>query len=111
MRMYEGIEYSRCACGAITVYMPNGATYSCKAWRKPLLMANVDLRSAKRLPDTYCCDHCVNHYGLDLCGCGCGETVGHCINPGLHGSNLPMQVFEGRQRITGAMALTARGLV
>jgi len=24
------------------------------------------------------CNHCVNNYGIDLCGCGSGEPVGEC---------------------------------
>lgn len=27
---------------------------------------------------SYCCDHCVNHWGIGLCGCGSGQKVGKC---------------------------------
>jgi hypothetical protein len=26
----------------------------------------------------YNCNHCVNHWGLDLCKCGSGDPVGSC---------------------------------
>ena len=26
----------------------------------------------------YACDHCINHYGLDICSCGSGKAVGKC---------------------------------
>lgn len=32
----------------------------------------------KRLHQSYCCDHCVNHWGIGLCGCGSGQKVGKC---------------------------------
>lgn len=28
----------------------------------------------------WACDHCVNHYGIDVCGCGSGQPVGKCKN-------------------------------
>lgn len=89
------LTYSRCLCGAITVYLPTGESYSCRKSNKSRLMPDIDLRKAKRLPDSYNCDHCVNHYGLDLCGCGCGEPVGKCRN-NIYGSNTPMQILYGR---------------
>ena len=39
---------------------------------------NLDIQNAERLPDSYCCDHCVNHWGIDVCECGSGEPVGKC---------------------------------
>jgi hypothetical protein len=43
---------------------------------------------AKEFPDVpfendskyFCCNHCVNHYGIDICGCGSGQPVGKCDN-------------------------------
>ena len=98
------ITYSRCTCGAITINLPNGDSYSCRKSNKARLMPDIDLRKATRLTDTYNCDHCVNHYGLDVCGCGCGKPVGKCKND-LYGSNTPMQILYGRTKIkdpTGA---------
>lgn len=30
------------------------------------------------LHQSCCCDHCVNHWGIDLCECGSGARVGEC---------------------------------
>lgn len=98
------ITYSRCLCGAITIYLPTGESYSCRKSNKAHLMPDIDLRKASRLPDSYLCDHCVNHYGLDLCGCGCGATVGRCRN-NLPASNIPMQILYGRTCVRAADAI------
>lgn len=89
----DGIkEYSKCVCGALTVYTADGKSYSCKQSAKKTFFPGLDLRKIHRLSTSYCCDHCVNHYGLDLCGCGSGEKFGHCHN-GLEECKIPMQVF------------------
>jgi hypothetical protein len=69
-------SYSKCACGAITIFFTNGASNS----MRPATAKNlgIDLRHYKRLTPTCCCDHCVNHWGIDLCECGSGEKVGKC---------------------------------
>lgn len=66
------IEYTKCACNAITVYFENGENNSVKSYNKKKF--NISLKGAKKLNDTYCCDHCVNKYGLDRCQCGSGKT-------------------------------------
>ena len=73
----EYLGYSRCDCGAITVTTDAG-DYSCLSYRRKKYFPGLDLRRIPRFPDTYCCDHCVNRYGLDLCGCGSGNQFGHC---------------------------------
>lgn len=52
-------------------------------------MLGIDLRKIKRLPETYACNHCVNHWGIDLCECGSGEEVGKCNC----GSNKSVETF------------------
>lgn len=37
-----------------------------------------DTGDATWLHQSYCCDHCVNHWGIGLCGCGSGQKVGKC---------------------------------
>lgn len=69
-------SYSKCECGAITINFDNGASNS--MYQKTAKKIGLDLRKYKRLTTTYCCDHCVNHWGLDLCECGSGEEVGKC---------------------------------
>lgn len=65
-----------CQCGAVTIVFDNGASNSmCQNTFEQL---NLDIRNAERLPDSCRCDHCVNHWGIDLCECGSGELVGGC---------------------------------
>ena len=69
-------SYSKCECGAITINFDNGASNS--MYQKTAKKIGLDLRKYKRLTKTYCCNHCVNHWGIDLCECGSGEEVGKC---------------------------------
>ena len=43
----------------------------------------------KLLIDGMSCNHCVNHYGIDLCECGSGKAVGKCEC----GSNKSLETF------------------
>lgn len=82
-------KYSRCACGAITVTV-DGQDYSCLAYRRKKFFPGLDPRKIPRFETTYSCNHCVNHYGLDLCGCGSGNEFGHC-GSGFDACEVPMQ--------------------
>ena len=75
---YSQIEsYSKCDCGAITIYFRNGASNSMKdSTRKKL---GIDLNKIPKLQTSYCCNHCVNHWGIDICECGSGLPAGKCI--------------------------------
>lgn len=97
-------EYALCQCGAITLYYSDGTNYSCKKVNFNTFFPDVDLDDLEQLQTTYCCDHCVNHYGLDLCGCGCGEDFGHCATNLIEGL-LPMQMFGKYRRIVANDAL------
>lgn len=39
---------------------------------------DLDTGDATWLHQSCCCDHCVNHLGIDLCGCGSEHKVGEC---------------------------------
>jgi len=67
---------SNCQCGAVTIVFDNGASNS--MYQETFEQLNLDVREADRMPDSYCCDHCVNYWGIDLCECGSGEPVGEC---------------------------------
>ena len=84
------ISYHKCTCGAITIETIDGI-YSCKESFFELLFPNVDLRKCRgaKGKDWHTCNHCKNHYGLDLCSCGSGERVGKCSC----GSTKPMQEY------------------
>lgn len=70
-------SYSICNCGAVTLFYDNGATNSCK--KKNLKKFGISLRGIKKEKvQTWCCNHCVNHYGIDICSCGSGEEYEKC---------------------------------
>jgi hypothetical protein len=74
---YTEIEsYSKCSCGAVTIHFTNGAYNSMSGRTQRML--GINLRKIKRLPESCACDHCVNHWGIDLCECGSGKAVGKC---------------------------------
>lgn len=78
---------TRCECGAVTVEI-NGEDYSmpAKEFRKHFKKRN--------LHKTYCCNYCVNHWGIDLCGCGSGEKFGEC-SANFPSCSRPAQSIEG----------------
>lgn len=39
---------------------------------------DLDAGDATWLHQSCCCNHCVNHWGIDLCECGSGARVGEC---------------------------------
>ena len=48
------------------------------------------------------CNHCVTHWGIDLCGCGSGEALGECTGDFNECTNsIPSQVKEEQRRFTG----------
>lgn len=70
-------SYSVCNCGAVTLYYDNGATNSCK--RRNLKKFGISLRGVKKEKvQTWCCNHCANHYGIDICSCGSGKPYEKC---------------------------------
>ena len=91
--------YSKCDCGAITIYCDDG-DYSCKAKNLKKYFPDIDLRKIKRYKTTFACNHCVNHYGLDLCGCGSGEDFGKCDND-FPECKTPMQKIGEYTNIKG----------
>lgn len=97
----EVVGYSKCTCGAITLFMENGESYSCKQKKLKKFFPDIDLRKIERYQESYCCDHCVNKYGLDLCGCGSGEKFGTCDND-LPECQMPMQVIGAYSCVRGS---------
>lgn len=90
--------YSRCECGAITLFVLDGKRYSCKASNLRKYVPNIDLRRIRKYHKTYSCDHCVNNYGMDICACGSGEDYHKC-HGGFDECGKPMQVFGGYDRV------------
>lgn len=96
--MYITITHiQKCKCGAITVTFDNGADNS--MYIDTFNALNLDTSKAVELPESYCCNHCVNHWGIDLCECGSGERVGQCEC----GSDTPHDVLGEKFDSFGAM--------
>lgn len=69
-----------CSCGAITVIGPDFSNAMRPAtFKREFKKDHPKLRVQRKRPFVHC-DHCVNHWGIDLCGCGSGEPVGKCRN-------------------------------
>lgn len=84
--------YYKCQCGALTVSI-DGKEYSVGADQREQFLPGLDLRKLHRFhKDTYACNHCVNHSGLDLCACGSGEPYQKCQN-GFAECGTPAQVL------------------
>ena len=60
----------QCECGAITLTFGEKEYYVSKE-NLQTFFPNLDLDGIPT-QKTYACNHCVNHWGLDLCGCGSG---------------------------------------
>lgn len=106
MKNENKLEYFKCDCGAITIIMRDRTEYSCEQKNFKKFFPKLDLRRMNRYPTTYSCNHCVNHYGLDLCGCGSGEPFGDCLND-LPECKYPMQMLGKYSRVIAEDALIA----
>lgn len=80
----EHIMY--CECGAITITV-DGENYSMSAETAEKL--GIQWENSQKLCN---CDHCVNHWGIDLCACGSGETPEECTE-GFQDCGVPYQTL------------------
>lgn len=90
--------YSKCGCGALTVFLEDGDGYSVSEKLRDMFLPGLDLRKVKKYQKSYACDHCVNHYGLDLCACGSGLSPDEC-DGGLPECGKPTQVLGERTHV------------
>lgn len=105
-------SYVRCECGAITVYAGK-KSYSCKAENLRRFFPDLDLSVINEDNKVKKCNHCVNHYGLDLCACGSGEPYETCAS-GFDICGKPMQSLErGYNRVCsqGAIGMMDRDVI
>lgn len=76
--MSDKVTATRCQCSAITVEdEENGVINSMK--RATFRIHFPGMRTVRGV-EYGSCNHCVNHYGIDICGCGSGKPVGKCRN-------------------------------
>ena len=71
---------AKCSCGAITVTDDKeNYSMSIETFEKirPQLYISFDAAEFGKYEN---CNHCVNHWGIDLCACGSGETPEKCDN-------------------------------
>ena len=92
----------KCICGAVTVTYENKQGQEVTS-SMPLNLFNKHFPDAKlETEEFFACDYCINHWGIDLCGCGSGEKVGKCDgNFEECKSNIPMQTIGIMQPISG----------
>ena len=76
--MEKIVNYNKCQCGAIELIFEDGSTSN--ILKKNLKKFGISLKGVKRLtPTDYVhCNHCINHWGIDLCSCGSGLEPDEC---------------------------------
>lgn len=84
--MYK-LFISACNCGAITISQeddPDSVSMSRETFDKEMPNVKIENEGEEHIN----CNHCVNHWGVDLCVCGsgekpeeCQETFARCGNP------------------------------
>ena len=83
LHSFYGIEHVNiCYCGAFT-FEKNGQDVSVEPKNAskffPLISQDEFFELQKRVVPNYSnCNHCVNHWGLDLCKCGSGYAPDEC---------------------------------
>jgi hypothetical protein len=71
-----------CCCGALSFETDEGSSYSVMPENArfyfPDLPSCFFNELTRQVPSYVCCNHCINHWGLDLCACGSAEAVSDC---------------------------------
>lgn len=97
----ENIDYvETCNCGAVTIHLSDELNpevpYSMTKESFDKLFPNISLEDARK---QYCCNHCSNNYGIDLCACGSGNKPEQCDND-YNECGEPMQTLGDIHRLT-----------
>lgn len=81
-RRYGITHIAKCVCGALTFEREHDIGYSVEQEHAAVFfpeLPKVFFDCLEKQVPEYCnCNHCVNHWGLDLCACGSGEHTGNC---------------------------------
>lgn len=91
---YRIVHIASCVCGALTFEVEHGIGYSVERENAPEFFPGLPEEFWQRL-DSFVgeysyCNYCVNHWGLDLCACGSGESPEECTD-GCPECGSPMQ--------------------
>ena len=88
-------QLQSCSCGAWGIADATGEVKFCSDLKT--LEHYTGMHFTKQEIDNalhlWGCNHCCNHWGLDLCECGSGEPVGECEC----GSHEPSERFNVRK--------------
>ena len=68
LKSYMFLRYTRCRCGAITLYRTNGSELTRLARNEKRYFPHLDLRRVPRIPDDFTmdCPRCRSEDALDL---------------------------------------------
>ena len=88
--MSEELYAGKCSCGAVTVQL---GRVSVSMTEKQFHQNFMDLEIEGEYGN---CNYCVNHWGIDLCGCGSGEHFSEC-KEGFDECGTPMQSMADLQ--------------
>ena len=93
-----GVQHvNLCHCGAFTFEFERGeVSVSVENAGKFFLQipqSHFNTLAKKLVPNYSNCNHCVNHWGLDVCACGSGEPYENC-NEGYDNCGTPSQNLE-----------------
>ena len=103
---YGIVHAAVCECGAVTFEVEQGIGYSMR--KENIHQFFLDLPEdfsslVERFGGTYfMCNHCVNHWGLDLCACASGEPPETCDNGFPECVNPGQRIWEKRRICHGA---------
>jgi hypothetical protein len=89
------MEAKQCQCGAVTV---TGEGFNNSMYYSTFRKEFPGVRLSRK--NKFCnCNHCVNHWGIDLCGCGSGEKVGKCSNEYTECVNSIPAQHKGEEKV------------
>ena len=96
-KKYGIYHIALCICGAITFEREGDINWSVNLENAPYFFPELPETFFKALSKSIAeyssCDHCVNHWGLDLCACGSGETPKDC-DEGFSECGCPSQYVK-----------------
>jgi hypothetical protein len=81
---YQVVNITVCECGAVTlekdddIFISFNPVNALSYFDGNLAVSIQEYAKSLTKTDTVLCNHCVNHWGIDLCKCGSGNPTGMC---------------------------------